>query len=78
MWNVRPSQLLGIDDDYLAYCIDEAVGEYGSFVRGELEQVEGKNAKEVQGRRELVLRRLLTAEKEADLYATPVATKTKE
>jgi hypothetical protein len=65
---------LGIDDDYIAYCLDQVVGEFGSYVRHELEKVQGKTDKEVEGRRELMLRRLLTAESEADLYAAPVAT----
>jgi len=29
-WKVRPSDLLGVHDDYLAWCVNEAVYEFGT------------------------------------------------
>lgn len=75
MWGVRPSSLLGIsDDDYLAYCVDEACGEWGSFVRHKLEQVEGKNEKSTEGQRQLLLKKLLEGSA-AEQFAAPVVTR---
>jgi hypothetical protein len=36
-YSCRPSSLLGIQDDYLAWCMDQACFAWGSFVAGQLE-----------------------------------------
>lgn len=38
----RPSELVGLEDPYVAYCLDEAVMVFGDHVTTELEKVEGK------------------------------------
>lgn len=43
-WGCRPSELLAIEDDYVAYCLDQAVGYFGRSVEAELEKA-GANAK---------------------------------
>jgi hypothetical protein len=78
MWNVRPSSLAGLTDEYLAYCFDQAVGEWGAFVRNELDKVKGKNADSVAGKRALVLKKLLEAKTPAARFATPTATISRE
>jgi len=70
---IRPSELLAIQDEYLAYCLDEVVMTFGTYVKNELESVKGKNEKEIEGRRLLVLRRLLSGE--GPKFREPVATK---
>lgn len=60
-WGCRPSQLLGIDNDYYAYCLDEVVATWGSHVTSELESIEGKNEKEVSAKRQRRLMELLNA-----------------
>lgn len=76
LWRVRPSELMGIEDTYHAYCFDQAVGEFGSFVKHELEAIEGKNAKAVEGKRRLRLTALLSDDPKAR-FAQPVATTTR-
>lgn len=79
MWGTRPSDILGIEGSYEAFCIDQAVGEFGSFIEGELDKVKGKNADQTAGRRTALLRSLLTADTaESGRFATPVATVTRE
>lgn len=45
-WGVRPSQLVGVSDTYVAYCLDQAVGYYGSWVDAELDKASSKPSKE--------------------------------
>lgn len=44
-WEVRPSNLLGIQDPYVAFCLDEAVYELASWIEDELEKVEDRGKK---------------------------------
>ena len=74
LWRVRPSQLMNVQDPYAAYCFDQAVGEFGSYVKGEIQAIEGKNAKAVEGKRKLRLKALLSDDPKAK-YAQPVVTK---
>ena len=60
-WNTRPSQLAGIEQEYYAYCFDEAIGAWGTYVTNELEKIEGKNDKEVSRKRHNRLLQLLEA-----------------
>ena len=53
--------MLGIDNDYYAYCLDEAVSMWGSHVTSELEKIEGKNDKDVRRKRERKLLALMQA-----------------
>lgn len=61
IWGCRPSNLLNIDNDYHAYCLDEAVSTWGSHVTSELEKLEGKTDKEVRTKRDRKLLQLLQA-----------------
>ncbi len=54
----RPSELLAIEDAYVAYCLDEAVMVFGTFVTNKLEAVEGK-PKEQEKKRKALLGELL-------------------
>jgi hypothetical protein len=38
-YKTRPSNLLGIDDPYAAFCVDEAIYIWGSYVDSELDKV---------------------------------------
>lgn len=40
MWQIRPSDLLHVSDEYVGYCLDQAVGFFGSFIEQELDQAE--------------------------------------
>lgn len=44
-FNIRPSQLLDIDDPYAAYCLDNAVGEFGRALEMELSRIDAKTQK---------------------------------
>lgn len=39
-WGQRPSALIGITDDYVAFCVDEAVFVFGVAVEGELASIQ--------------------------------------
>lgn len=51
LWNCRPSNLAAIDDDYVAFCFDEAVAAWGSYITKELEKIKGKKEKDVERKR---------------------------
>lgn len=49
---------MGIDDDYLAYCLDQAVAYWGQFVEHELELVGDRPSKKERSAMEARKRRL--------------------
>jgi len=55
----KPSSFLAIADPYAAYCLDMACFSWGAYVEGELESIEGKNAREIKAKRERKLAKLL-------------------
>lgn len=55
-WGCRPSELVGIESDWVAFCFDRAVATFGNALKSELDGVEGKDAKAIQRRREQILR----------------------
>jgi hypothetical protein len=63
-WNCRPSNLLAIEDDYVAYCLDQAVGYFGRHLEAELEKAgsDAKNDEEAQWKRQRVLDKYLGEE----------------
>ncbi len=58
-WNNRPSSLIAIEDEYTAYCFDQAVAVFGNVVSNELESVEGKTKKSVTQKRNRILDKYL-------------------
>lgn len=58
-WVKRPSELVDIQDTYAAYCFDEAIGAWGSYVTSEIEKIEGKDSKSVERKRQNRLMQLL-------------------
>lgn len=77
-WRSRPSAMMNITDEYVAYCFDEAASEWGNYIRGKIDSVEGPNTKVIAARQETLLRQLLRGEGLKDHYQAPVATTTKE
>lgn len=57
----RPSQLLGIENSYDAYCYDEAVWTFGAGVEADVESIENKNPKTQDAKRRQRLLYLLDA-----------------
>jgi hypothetical protein len=49
--------LLAVEDPYTAYCLDEAVGYFGSYVEARMDEVKAKNAKTKAAKQENVLRK---------------------
>lgn len=72
---VRPSDVVSVQDEYAAFCLDEAVMYFGSFVKQKLQEVKGKNEAEIEGKQKLILKKLLEAEGAEGRFATPVATR---
>lgn len=72
MWNAflvakrchdRPSNVLGIEGDtYAAYCLDEAVIEFGVWVESKIDAVDAKSAKQREALAENALRKCLGME----------------
>jgi hypothetical protein len=58
--------MLGITDDYVAYCLDQAVGYFGRHLEAELEKAgsDAKNDDEAQWKRQLLLDRYLGEEED--------------
>lgn len=77
-WNTRPSELAGIEEGYYAYCFDEVIATWGSFVTGELDKIEGKNDKEVSRKRHNKLLQLLEAPDSARFRPLRKSTKPKK
>lgn len=48
-----------MSDPYAAYCLDNAVGEFGRALEAELSRVEGKNQKEIDVKADRILRKWL-------------------
>ena len=69
--------MMAITDEYVAYCFDEAVSEWGNWIRGELDKIDGNNAKQIQARQQAVLMKLLKGDVK-ERFRVPVATATKE
>lgn len=61
MWSKRPSELLAIEDNYVAYCFDEAVATWGTYIVNELDKITGKTDKEINRKRYNKLLQLLQA-----------------
>lgn len=64
---------MGIKGTYKAYCLDEAVVTFGSFVSDRLSSVTGSNENSIRGQQELLLSKLLSPGAKA-MFATPTAT----
>jgi hypothetical protein len=47
-WGIRPSELMDIEDTYVAFCFDQAVSLYANSVIQELEKITGKNAEKLK------------------------------
>ena len=76
-WSCRPSELLNIEDDYVAYCLDQAVGYFGRALESELEKAgsDAKNEDDAQWKRKRVLDAFLGEEDkpQSGTYADPAA-----
>lgn len=58
-WATRPSEMLGVSDVYVAYCIDSAVYAFGSALSAELDSIEGKSKEEIKRKRERLVTKWL-------------------
>ena len=70
-YNCRPSDLLGLEDTHDRYCFDSAASLWGNVIESELNAVEGKNSKEIQNKRDSVLRRYIPELAKARKFADP-------
>ena len=58
MYQIRPSELYGIDDGVAAFCLDRAVAMFGSRVDNEIQEAqEGKKPAQAKASAALVLER---------------------
>lgn len=75
-YHVKPSELLGLDDPYVAWCLDEATYMWGSHVDHEVDRAGHKKQKgedALKNKRLLTLNRLLDAEEMPLSVSEPVA-----
>ena len=74
-WRCRPSELLNIEDDYVAYCLDEAIGYFGTQLEYELDKVssgkESKGERAAKQKRQAVLDRVLGKNADKPRFADP-------
>lgn len=66
---------MAIEDEYVAYCLDQAVGYIGRSLESELEKVESKTPQEAEWKRKKIFARFFGEEDKPSrgLYADPVA-----
>lgn len=66
---------MAIEDEYVAYCLDQAIGYIGRAIEGELEKIEAKTEQEAEQKRKLVFERFFGDESKPSrgLYADPAA-----
>jgi hypothetical protein len=69
-WGSRPSELLGITETYQAYCLDQAVAMFGNYVENRLANVDDKDPKKAEKKREALLESILTG-KPGKRFAEP-------
>jgi hypothetical protein len=64
---------MGVEDEYLAYCLDQAVGYVGRAIEAELEKIEAKTESESEHKRKLVFDRFFGEDDKPGqgLYADP-------
>lgn len=76
-WSCRPSDLLRIEDEYVAYCLDQAVGHFGRTLEGALEKAgsDAKNEAEAEWKRKKILNDYIgeNDKPQRGLYADPAA-----
>lgn len=53
---------MGVDDPYVAYCLDQAVGHFGRTLQGELDSVDAKDAADGEYKRRRILEKYLGEE----------------
>lgn len=58
-WGKRPSELIGLNDPYDAWCFDEACSTWGNTIMGELQSVKGDNEAVREMQQQFVLERYL-------------------
>lgn len=80
----RPSDLLGVENSYVAYCLDEAIVTFGEALEHELEKVAhgAKNERAAEGAQKMTLEKWLklgayaeVAGEKKQQFRNPVATK---
>ena len=72
-WRCRPSQILDIKNGWVAYCLDNAVWEFGQWVHTKLDEVpEAKKAEVTKKRRAAKLNAILSDKPEL-AFADPAA-----
>lgn len=72
-YHTRPSELLRVEDSYLAFCFDEAVMMWGMFVENELDKIEGKTSGEIERKRTRRLQVLMGEGDKPGQFADPAA-----
>ena len=72
---VRPSELINLDDGYVAYCLDEAVIFFGLQLEHMLEEAGqgkvGKEERKAKAARERVINKVFGDEKASSGFADP-------
>lgn len=66
--------MLGLNDEYVAYCLDEAVVHFGETVEGLLQRIQHKNPKHLE-RMRLNKLRVILGQETKKTFRTPTLTK---
>jgi hypothetical protein len=72
-WSTSPSVLLGVDDEYVAYCLNQAVTYFGKSVEAKMDKAaaRAKNEKSAQAARQRVLDSILKPKSKGSGFADP-------
>jgi len=72
-WSLPPSQLMGLEEEFDAFCLDEAIAALGNGIENRLLAITGKNADWAR-QRELMVIMGVTEEEKASLFKVPTPT----
>lgn len=72
-WGCTPADYIGVDDEYLAFCLNQAVAYAGKFIENAMEEAAGKakTTKAAQAARDRVLKKYLSKPGERSQFMDP-------
>lgn len=70
-YKCRPSELIGIEGSWEAFCFDSAINTFGGHVQNEIDSINEKTASATRRKREAILRRYVPELAKARQFRDP-------
>jgi hypothetical protein len=77
-WGARPSSLIGVENDYVAYCLDEALSVLNNGINERVNavaQAQDRKAASIEAKMRRELSKILGIDDSEQYYRTPSITK---